>query len=263
MQAFCGKDVGLDPLVDRHQRECSGTDLIRQRRHAERDAFAGEPVGLAVEGLVLAVLLEQQHGEEAGAGPPARYDVERCRRLTDLLAVPAGELRAHGLDHLPRPRDHFQRLGDVLAQLRQLGATTGQARTGGRHDDAFARQVLGERLTRRRLALEAAHAGGLLGRGLGNKGVFAGVGFEFLELQLHLVEQAARAFGAGAVLLALELGDLQLQMRDQRRGGALAGRRIGEPGFGGVGAGNGRCNQRLERFDVVGQGGNGGDHEAE
>ena len=59
MEAFGRQDVHLDPLVDPHKRECSGADLVGQRRYAERHAFAGEPVSLAVEGLMLAVLLEQ------------------------------------------------------------------------------------------------------------------------------------------------------------------------------------------------------------
>lgn len=160
--------------------------------------------------------------------------------------------------------------GDVLTQLREAIAAAGGARTGRRHDNAFARQVLGKGLLHRRLALEAADAGGLLGGGLGDKGVLAGVGFELLELQLHLVEQAAGAFGTGAVLLALQLGDLQLQMRDQCVSGALAGKGVGELGIGLVGSANGslglflECkHQRLERFDVIRQGGNGCDHEAE
>jgi transposase len=46
-------------------------------------------------------------------------DMERRRRLADLLAVPAAELLPDVLDHLPGLRDHLQRLGDVLAELRQ------------------------------------------------------------------------------------------------------------------------------------------------
>jgi len=239
MQPLRGKDVGLDQPVDRHQRKGGSANLIRQRRYAERHAFPGEPVGLAVERLMLAVLLEQQHGEEAGACPSARHDVERRRRLRDLLAIPAGKLLADGLDDLPLARDHFERLGDVLAQLGQLGTATGWTRTGRRHDNTLAWQMLREWLPRRGLALEAANAGGLLGGGLSDKGVLAGVGFEFLELQFQLVEQAAGAFGAGAVLLALQLGDLQLEMGDQCVPCALAGKGVGKPGSSLVGSGNG------------------------
>ena len=138
---------------------------------------------------------------------------------------------------------------------------------GDGHDDTLARQVLGKRLPDGRPALEAADAGGLLGSGYGGEGILAGVGFELLELQLHLVEQAARPFGAGAVLLALQLRDLQPEVRDQRVPCALAGQRVGKPGFGLIGSANSglrlfpsRKQERLERFDVVRQGRNGGDH---
>ena len=81
VQSLGGQDMGLDQPVERHQREGGGADLVGERRDAERHAFAGEALGLAVERLVLPVLLEQQHGEEAGARPAARHDVERRRRL--------------------------------------------------------------------------------------------------------------------------------------------------------------------------------------
>ena len=210
---------------------------------------------------MLAVLLEQQHGEEAESGPSARDNVEWCWRLRDLLAISAGELLADGLDDLPLAEDHFQGLGDVLAQLRQPGAAAGRARTRRRHDNALARQVLGKGLLHRRLALEAADAGGLLGGGLGDEGLLAGVGLELLEQQLHLVEQAAGAFGAGAVLLALQLGDLQLEMGDQRRGGTLASVGVSELRFRFVDPQNGCRSERQQRFHIVRQGGNGGDQE--
>ena len=47
---------------------------------------------------------------------------------------------ADGLDHLPLPGDHLQRLGDVLAELDQL-ALTARADGGRRDDDALARQM--------------------------------------------------------------------------------------------------------------------------
>jgi hypothetical protein len=40
---------------------------------------------------VLAILLEEKHRQQAGARPAAGRDVERRRRLADLLAIPAGD----------------------------------------------------------------------------------------------------------------------------------------------------------------------------
>jgi hypothetical protein len=81
VDALGGQNMRLDQPVERHQRERSSADLVGEGRDAERHAFAGEPLGLTVERLVLPVLLEQQHGEEAGPGPATRHDMERRRRL--------------------------------------------------------------------------------------------------------------------------------------------------------------------------------------
>ena len=54
---------------------------------------------------MLPELLEQDHRQQAWAGPAAGQDMERRRRLADLLAIAAGELLADVLDHLPLPRE--------------------------------------------------------------------------------------------------------------------------------------------------------------
>lgn len=59
MKALGDNDTCVDRTVDRHQGERGSADLVGQLRYAERHAFPGKPVGLAVERLVLAVLLEQ------------------------------------------------------------------------------------------------------------------------------------------------------------------------------------------------------------
>ena len=92
-----------------------------------------------------------------GATRAARRGVEGCRRLRDRLAIAARELLAHRLDHLPLPRNHLQRLGDILAQLRQLLRPTAGTARGRRDHDALAWQVLGERLARRPLAPEGLY----------------------------------------------------------------------------------------------------------
>jgi hypothetical protein len=175
--------MGLDQGMQRRQRGCAGADLVGQRRQAEIDALSGVAFGLPVQRLVLAELLEQDHGEQARAGPAARRRVERRRRLADLLAVPAGELLADRLDHLPLARDHLERLGDVLAHLDD--ALRAAAAAGGRRLDhhPLARQVRRKRLARRAAALEGVHGGpGLRGGLLGGQIVLGGGGLEFLEL---------------------------------------------------------------------------------
>ena len=147
MQSFGSQDVALDQRMKRLQGRRAGADLVGQRRHAQIDAFAPVAFALAVQRLMLAELLKQDHGQQVRPGEAARRDVKRCRRLHDLLAFPARELFPHRLDHLPLPRDHLQRLGNVLAQLRQLRrAAAGTAFWCG-DDDALAREMIGERLS--------------------------------------------------------------------------------------------------------------------
>ena len=121
----------------------------------------------------------------------------------------------------------------------------------------------GERLPDRSLALGRGNARRLGGGGFGRDIVLAGVGLQILELQLHLLEQAAAALGAGAVLLAPELGDLELEVRDHRLGGALARRSAGQPRLGVVGPQDRSSEQRLERADVVRKRQDGGSHDGE
>jgi hypothetical protein len=145
--------------------------------------------------------------------------MERCRRLIDLLAVAAGELLPDRLDHLPLPGDHLQRLGDVLAHLDDArGAAAGAGRRRLDHHP-LARQMRGKRLASRTAALEGGHGGGA-GRGpFGGDLVLGGGGFKLFELEFHLLDQPGAAFGAVAVLIAPQPGDLQLEMRDHRLGG--------------------------------------------
>jgi len=123
--------------------------------------------------------------------------------------------------------------------------------------------VIGERLPCRAPAFESSDRGGLGCRFLGDQVVFGRIGLELFELQLHLIEQAAAAFGAGVILLALELCDLQLEMGNQRLDGALVGHGVGELGLCFVSLLERGNQQRLERFDIVRKGRDGGFHEPE
>ena len=107
----------------------------------------------------------------------------------------------------------------------------------------------GERLSDRTLPLEDSDARPGRG-GSGREIVLAGVGLEILKLQLHLLEQAAAALGAGAILLAPEPGDLKLEVRDHRLV-ALARRGVGQARLGFVGTLERGYEQRLERFEIV------------
>ena len=64
MQPLGGEHMGLEEFVQRLQCSCSGADLVGQRRQAQRHAFPGIALGLPVQRLVLAELLEQHHCEQ-------------------------------------------------------------------------------------------------------------------------------------------------------------------------------------------------------
>ena len=76
----------FDQRVQRPQRRGAGADLVGQRRQAKIDALSGVALALAVERLMLAELLEQDHRQQVRAGEAARRDMERRRRLRDRLA---------------------------------------------------------------------------------------------------------------------------------------------------------------------------------
>ena len=70
--------------------------------------------------------------------------MERRRRLADLLAVAAGELLAHRLDHLPLTRHQFQRPGHVFAELAQAIAAAAFTRRRRIDHHPLAGKMIGE-----------------------------------------------------------------------------------------------------------------------
>ena len=211
----------LDAPQQRCQHGNARAHLVGQGRQAERHTLPGVAFGLAVQRLMLPVLLEQDHRQQARAGPAARDHMKGGRRLADLLAVAAGKLLADMLDHLPSPRDHLQRLGDVLAQFAQPRAAAAQAGRWPWLDHALARQMVGKGLARRALAREGHDIGRLRHGPLGGDLVLAGRAFEFLKRQLHLIKQPDGALRARPVELARQFLDLQSLVCDE---GLIVGR---------------------------------------
>lgn len=266
VQALGGKDMGLDALDQRRQDRGHPAHLVGECRQAQRHALAGIALGLAVKRLVLSELLEDDHGQQLGASPAARQDVEWRRGLGDGLTIPARDLLTDSLDHLPLARDDLQGLSDVLAELAQTRAAAAGAGLGRLDHHPLARQVFWEGLARGCLAGKRLHRGRGPGGGpLGGELVLRGRGFQLLQLQLQLIKQPAGPLRRRPEPLALELGDLQLQMGDQRLVvGALG---LGRGGFsdsyGRIGArqitigmrriqlGLHAGQRRLQRFDIL------------
>ena len=190
-----------------------------------------------------AVLLEQDHREQARAEAAARDDVERRRRLAERLAVAAGELLADGLAHEPAPRHDVECLGDDLADLAQPRPAAARAARRRRHHDPLARQVLGQRPAGRLAARmgcdRIAHDGGtglhlVLGQAL----------LELGQLELELVDEPLGPFAGRAEAFTASLRQQQLQSFDLERGG-------GDQGFGPVSRLALGDDHRVRRGEVV------------
>ena len=142
--------------------------------------------------------------------------MERRRRLADLLAVPAGELLPHRLDHLPLTRLRFQRARHIFAELAQASAAAAFARRRRVDHHALARQVVGERIALGALARKSATLVVLATACSAAKFVFCRAGFQLFEGERQLIDQPRRAFRFLAVDLTLQFRDPQLLLRDQR-----------------------------------------------
>ena len=206
----------LDEATKGVERCADGAHRVGHGRERDRRALERIAVGLPVEGLVLAKLLERNHREQARTRPSPRDHMERRRRLADLLAVPARELLSHRLDHLPPPRCRLQRPRHVLAELAQAIAAATCARRRRIDHHALARQVVGERVALGAAAGEGAHRRRFGDRLFCRQLVLGGARLQLLELERELVDQLRRALRLLSKNLALELGDPQLLRRDQR-----------------------------------------------
>jgi hypothetical protein len=262
MQALGRHDMGLEEAAEGVEHRADRANRVGHGRQRDRRAFERIAFGLPVQRLVLAELLEHDHRQQARARPPPRDHMERRRLLAERLAVPAGELLPHCLDHLPPPGRRLERLRHVLAELAQAKAAA--ARAGGRGIDhhALARQVIRERVALGAPAGKGAHGCRPGCRLFRRQFVFRGAGFELFKFERQLVDQPRRALRPLPVDLALELGDPQLLLRDQRH--VLRGFRLRDRQFcRDLEAPRPLCNQRrLQGGDIVGEGFESGIHEA-
>jgi hypothetical protein len=177
----------------------AAADLIGERRCAERHALAGEPLGLAVERLVLPVLLEQQHREEAGPGPAAR-DTWKGAGACAIFS----QSRHENFSRTVWMTFHERGITSSVSVTSSPSLEGGCCRRPGRNRGRARRRAraAGDRGTASllgRLRSKAVTVSRPLLRGLGRQLILGGIGLEIFELQLHLCQQAAAAFGAGAV----------------------------------------------------------------
>ena len=137
---------------------------------------------------MLSELLVHDHGQKAWASPAPGYAMERRRALADLLAIPATELFADGLHHLPLPRHAFQSPCHVLAQLAQAISPATGAHGRWINHNPLARQILGEGLALGTLTCKALDADGLGHSLFSGKLVFRRGGLGLFEAQGKLID---------------------------------------------------------------------------
>ena len=198
--------MGLDPPEHRVERGAARSDGVGHRRQADRHAFACIALGLPVQRLMLAELLEQDHRQEAWAGPAPGDHMERGRRLTDLLAIPAAELFPYRFDHLPLP--------GITSSVRVTSSPSLRSRVPPQHSHVVGGAITtrsrgrwsGEGVSFGALAREARHIRGFRHGDFRGELILAGAGCKFLELQRQLIDQPLRSLRTRAVELTLEAG---------------------------------------------------------
>ncbi len=188
MKALGREHMTLDQLEQRHDGEGSVADLVGQRRQRQIDPLGLEAHALAVERDMHAEFVEQNRRQQLWADEAAGRRMERCRRLADLLAIAAGELLAYRLDDLKATRNLLQRLGHILADLRQPRSAAAGAGRWSLDDDALTFDVVRPRFAHRPLAREGAHALGFCRGSLRSQLILGRRGGEFFELQFQLLE---------------------------------------------------------------------------
>ena len=115
------REIGLEPLVQRHQFRRRIADPEGQRRAVEVDALGGQHFGLAIQRQVPAIF-GHQHGSDHGFGRQSGFDqMLRRRRFYDLLARPAGEPGPVCDDHPVLGRDHVEPFAGFSSPMTCIG----------------------------------------------------------------------------------------------------------------------------------------------
>ena len=155
--ALCRHDMAFHKAKKRIERRADRPHGVGHGRQRDRHAFQSVALGLAVQRLMLAELLEHDHGQQARPRPSPCNDMERRRCLRDLLTVAAGELLPDRLDHLPTTRLRFQGSRHVFAELAQTIAATALTRRRRFDHHTLAGKVIGESVALGTPARKTAH----------------------------------------------------------------------------------------------------------
>jgi len=176
----------------------------------------GVALGLTVQRLVLAELLEHDHRQQARSRPSPCDGMEGRGRLRDLLAIAARELLAHRLDHLP--------LTGCDSSVRVTSSPSLRSRWPPQHAHAVGGAITtrsrgrwsGNVLRSGRLRVNRATFVDLATAFSAASSSSVALAFQLFERQRQLIGQALRALRPLSVNLALHLRS-QLLPRDQRQ----------------------------------------------
>jgi hypothetical protein len=113
MEPITAKNMGFKEKEQGPCHDTDGTDLVRQCRETDRNAFGFKPVALRIERLVQTIFLEGEVGEKVRPEHAARRHMEWRRGLADFLATTTGDLLADRADNLVARRHLLKRFGDV------------------------------------------------------------------------------------------------------------------------------------------------------
>lgn len=214
-----------DQLDQRMQKPRDRPEPFGELAAIDIEPQARVDLGLPVERQVVARLRNQDVGEEARIDHAARDRQLGHWCLHHRLALPARARRAHVAIHFEVAGHVAENLGNALAHIAQIGATTAFADIG-----RAVRDIATPKLRRQLPALLSFGRIRLLWRGAGWMRRL-GIGLRllrlrrnrlgfcrlcFLQRQFQLFERAVDALGIRAELLAAKLGDLRLQLLDRQ-----------------------------------------------
>src|ERR1700733_13242859 len=89
VQTLSRHHMSLDQAPERIEYMADGSHRVGHRRKRDRHAFKSVTFRLTVQWLMLSELFEHDHRQKTRASPSPGQDMERGRRLGDLLTVTA------------------------------------------------------------------------------------------------------------------------------------------------------------------------------
>lgn len=141
VDALAGEDVRLDEIDQAAQQDGAVPDIVGKRRHADAHAFGGIGLALAVERLMQAKLVEQDHRQQVGASGCTRNGVEGRWRLRDGLTGLADELLTDRLHDDPLAGNDLTAFRDGLANFLEIRTVAAWAALWRMYDDAVAGDI--------------------------------------------------------------------------------------------------------------------------